>query len=80
MENEDSNTAQQIETSPALPLAAAPGSPALRPGRTRILSPAQAGERPDGCLLVDTYGAFLGRHSERLRLSQKGETLSLIHI
>jgi CRISPR-associated protein Cas1 len=25
------------------------------------------------CLLVDTYGAFIGKHSERLRISVKGE-------
>ena len=43
--------------------------------RTRLATPAEAAELPDGCLLVDTYGAFLGRHSERLRLSHKGQTI-----
>jgi CRISP-associated protein Cas1 len=57
-----------------LPLSLSPAhAPARRP--PSFASPAEAGELPDGCLLVDTYGAFLGRHSERLRLSLKGETL-----
>jgi CRISPR-associated protein Cas1 len=51
-----------------------PPSAARRP--PAFASPAEAAEVPDGCLLVDTYGAFLGRHSERLRLSLKGETLA----
>ena len=25
------------------------------------------------CLLVDEYGAFIGRHSERLRITVKGQ-------
>jgi CRISPR-associated protein Cas1 len=32
----------------------------------------EAAELPDGCLLVDQPGAFIGKHSERLQLSVKG--------
>jgi CRISPR-associated protein Cas1 len=34
-----------------------------------------AAELPPGCLLVDTPGAFIGKHSERLQLSVKGATV-----
>ena len=34
---------------------------------------AHAADRPDDCLIVDQYGAFLGRHSERLKVTVKGE-------
>lgn len=44
--------------------------------RVHLATPAEAGERPDSYLLIETYGAFLGRHSERLRVSLKGETLT----
>ncbi len=57
---------------PDSPVAAAPASPAPR-GRARIRSLDEAAEQPNDCLLVDQPGAFLGRHSERLRLLLKGE-------
>lgn len=50
------------------------GAPA-RP-RARIATIEDAAERPDDCLIVDQYGAFLGRHSERLKLTVKGELVT----
>lgn len=41
-------------------------------GRARLRSIRAAAEVPESCLVVDTPGAFLGRHSERLQLSVKG--------
>ena len=55
-----------------------PAPPASQPaarGRARIASVEDAGERPDDCLIVDQYGSFLGRHSERLKLTVKGELI-----
>jgi CRISPR-associated protein Cas1 len=49
--------------------------PAVRP-RVRISTLEAAGEKPDGCLLVDQPGSFLGKHGERLRLTVKGELLA----
>jgi len=43
--------------------------------RTRIAGIEAAGERPDTYLLVEQPGAFLGKHSERLQVSVKGQTL-----
>jgi CRISPR-associated protein Cas1 len=47
--------------------------PVTARGRARIATIEDAAERPDDCLIVDQYGAFLGRHSERLKLTVKGE-------
>ncbi len=44
-------------------------------GRARMRSIAEAAELPDDCLLVDTSGAFVGKHSERLQVSLKGATI-----
>ncbi len=44
-------------------------------GRARMRTIAAAAELPDDCLLVDTAGAFIGKHSERLQVSLKGATL-----
>lgn len=44
--------------------------------RARIATIEDAAERPDDCLIVDQYGAFLGRHSERLKLTVKGELVT----
>jgi CRISPR-associated protein Cas1 len=35
-----------------------------------------AGSLPEGCLLLDQYGSFLGKHGERLRISVKGELVA----
>lgn len=48
---------------------------AARP-RARISTIEEAAERPDDCLVVEQYGAFLGRHSERLRVTVKGELVA----
>ena len=44
--------------------------------RARISSIEQAGDLPDGCLLVDQAGTFVGKRSERLHLSVKGELVA----
>lgn len=46
------------------------------PSRVRIATISDAAERQDDCLIVDQYGAFLGRHSERLKLTVKGELIA----
>src|SRR4051812_9801348 len=43
------------------------------PRRVRMAAIEDAGTLPDGCLLVDEYGSFLGKHGERLRILVKGE-------
>lgn len=47
-------------------------APSSARGRARIATIEEAAGRPDDCLIVDQYGAFLGRHSERLKLTVKG--------
>ena len=44
--------------------------------RARISTIEQAAELPDGCLLVDQAGVFVGKHSERLRVTLKGELVA----
>src|SRR4051794_19891588 len=53
---------------------ARPAEPARH--RTRMAAIEEAGAVPDGCLLVDEYGSFLGKHGERLRILVKGEVVS----
>ncbi len=65
-------SAEPAEPTRGTAAAAAPHSP----GRARLRSIADAGERPDSQLLVDQPGAFLGKGSERLRVTVKGELLA----
>lgn len=53
----------------------APSNAPVRP-RARLSSIEQAAELPDGCLLVDQPGAYLGKRSERLHVSVKGELVA----
>jgi len=46
-----------------------------RGARARVRSIAEAAEAPDDCLLIETAGAFLGKHSERLTVSVKGTAI-----
>ena len=55
---------------------AQPHTPSARPQRARFSPIEEAGERPDSQLLVDQPGTFLGRHSERLTLSVKGQLVA----
>ncbi len=48
--------------------------PTMGQGRRTSIRPIdQAGELPEGCMLLNQFGAFLGKHSERLFVSVKGE-------
>ncbi|MCC7106763.1 MAG: CRISPR-associated endonuclease Cas1, partial [Chloroflexi bacterium] len=71
----DKPAAARPDQAPRLPGAETERALAPARGRARMVAPGQAGERMEGCLLVETFGAFLGKHSERLRLSVKGQTL-----
>lgn len=54
----------------------AASSPAPRTSGSARLHPIdEAGDRPDSHLLVDQAGTFLGKRSERLHISVKGESL-----
>ncbi len=52
------------------------GTAAAPRAHARVSSIEEAGHEQDGCLLVDQPGSFLGKHSERLLLSVKGERVA----
>ena len=66
----------------------APGEPADAPPdgaaaaslaparRVRMASVDDAGALPDGCLLVDQFGSFVGKKGERLRILMRGEVVA----
>lgn len=56
--------------------AGAPVAETSRQPRAALRSIEDAGERSDDCLLVDQPGSFMGKHSERLRLTVKGELVA----
>lgn len=51
-------------------------TPPAAPRRVRMATIEEAGAVPDGCLLVDEYGSFVGKHGERLRILVKGELVT----
>ncbi len=64
--------------SAALPDAAvvADEAPAARSARrARMASIEEAGTLPEGCLLLDEFGSFLGKKGERLRVLRRGEVV-----
>jgi hypothetical protein len=57
------------EAEPAVPAGSAPR-------RVRMAAIEDAGTLPEGCLFVDEYGSFIGKHRERLRILVKGELVA----
>jgi CRISP-associated protein Cas1 len=48
---------------------------AAAPRRPRMASIEDAGTLPEGCLLLDEFGSFLGKKGERLRVLRRGEVI-----
>ncbi|HZU05397.1 MAG TPA: CRISPR-associated endonuclease Cas1 [Chloroflexota bacterium] len=44
--------------------------------RVRLVRIEEAGAWPESCLLIDTFGALLGKHGERLRVLVRGEVVA----
>ena len=44
--------------------------------RARLAPIATAGAVPDGCLVIDEFGSFVGKQGERLRILVKGEVVA----